>query len=152
MMMTEGFLQLRGFKPKRAHAAGHNQADVGILQLVGADGCDGGLAQLGVRHGDVEQQGVRGIKQTLNVFLELEHAAIVGADAFKNAVTVEQAVVEDRHFGIAFAVKLAVDKNFHVKAYKLRKKKIRSKCEFPRDKWFAPAILHAPLTTLWSSG
>jgi hypothetical protein len=63
-------------------------------------------ARLHQFRGDIgmfQQDGLGGIKQPVNVFLELEHAAIVGADAFKHAVAVKQAVVEHRHFGVALA-------------------------------------------------
>ena len=45
------------------------------------------------------------------MLFQLEDAAIVGADAFKYAVAVQQPVIEHGHFCIAFVVIFSVDKN-----------------------------------------
>ena len=54
-----------------------------------------------------------GIKQPVNVLLELEDAAVVDADAFKNAVAVKQAVVKHGHLGVALVEIFAVNIDFH---------------------------------------
>ena len=47
------------------------------------------------------------------MFIETEDAALVEADAFKDAVTIEEAVVEDGDFGFGFRVELTVDVDVH---------------------------------------
>ena len=53
------------------------------------------LADLGVRVRDLEPDRLGGIEQPIDVAFELEHAAVVGADALEHAVAVQQAVIED---------------------------------------------------------
>ena len=50
------------------------------------------------------------------MFPELEDAAMIKADAFKNAVAIKQSVVKHGHFGVTLAVILAIDKNLHAKS------------------------------------
>jgi hypothetical protein len=66
-------------------------------------------------HRNFQQDGLGGIKQPVNVLLQFEHAAIVGADAFKNAVAVKQAVVEHGDFCVALVEIFAINENFHAK-------------------------------------
>jgi hypothetical protein len=47
------------------------------------------------------------------VFVQAEDAAFVKTDAFEDAVTIEEAVVEDRDFGFGLGVELSVDVDFH---------------------------------------
>jgi len=52
-------------------------------------------------------------KTAVNVFLEFEHTAMIGANALKNSVAVKQAVIEDGNFRVVFVVIFAINKNFH---------------------------------------
>ena len=54
-----------------------------------------------------------GIEEAVDVFLELEHASVVEADALEHAVAVEQAVVEHADFGVGFVAEFAVEVDFH---------------------------------------
>ncbi len=47
------------------------------------------------------------------MLIEPEDAALIEADAFKDAVTIEEPVVKDRDFGFGFGVELSVDVDFH---------------------------------------
>jgi hypothetical protein len=47
------------------------------------------------------------------VFLQPEDAAVVKTNAFKNAVTIEQPVIEHRDFGCGFFVESSVDIDLH---------------------------------------
>jgi putative aminopeptidase FrvX len=47
------------------------------------------------------------------VLLEFEHAAVIGANALKNPVTIKQTVIEDRNLRGALIVIFAINKNFH---------------------------------------
>ena len=98
---------------ERAHAARHDEADVAVAQFVRTNGFDRGLHHLRVRQRDVQKNRLGRIKQAVNVFLELENTAVVGADAFKNAVAIKQTVVEHGHLGVAFAAKFSINKNLH---------------------------------------
>ena len=115
MMMTDGFLQLRGFKPERAHAARHDQAHVASLSLLARMVSTVASAQFRARHRHFQQNRVGGIKQPVNVLLQFEHPAVVGADALKHAIAVKQAVIEHRDFCVALAVIFAININLHAK-------------------------------------
>jgi hypothetical protein len=115
MMMTDGFFATARIQAERADAARDNEADVAVAQFVGANRLDCGLHQFGVRQRNFQQNRLGGIKQPVNVFLQFEHAAIVGADALEHAVAVKQTVVEHGHFGVAFAAKFSINVNFHAK-------------------------------------
>ena len=45
--------------------------------------------------------------------IELKHAVVVKANAFENAVPIEETVVEDGDFCVVFAYELAVEVNLH---------------------------------------
>jgi hypothetical protein len=47
------------------------------------------------------------------VFIETEDTALVEADTFKDTVSIQETVVEDRDFGFGFWIKFSVDVNFH---------------------------------------
>ena len=79
---------------ERANAARNDEADVAVAQFVRADGLDGGLHHFGVRQRNLQQDRLGRGEQAVNVFLQFEHAAIVGADALEHAVAVKQSVVE----------------------------------------------------------
>ncbi len=98
---------------ERAHAARHHEPDIAVAQSIFPAGLDGRLHELGVRHREFEQNRLGGTKQPVNVFLELEHAAMISADALKNAVAVKQPVIEHGHLRVALAVIFAVNENFH---------------------------------------
>ena len=74
------------------------------------------------------------------MFIELKYTTVIGADAFKHAITIKQSVIKHGYFRVALAVILAVNKDFHAKRIKLRDKMNRSKREFPRDKLRAADI------------
>jgi hypothetical protein len=46
------------------------------------------------------------------VGVELEDLAVVDADAFKDAIAVEKAMIVNAYLGIIFVVKLSVDPDF----------------------------------------
>ncbi len=64
-------------------------------------------------HRDFQQNRLGGTKQPVNVLLQFEHAAMISADALKNAVAVKQTVIEHGHLRIALAAIFAVNVNFH---------------------------------------
>ena len=66
-----------------------------------------------MRQGNIEQNRFGGAKKPVYVFLQLEDAAVVGANAFKNAVAVKEPVVKHGDFGVLFAAKFPVNVNFH---------------------------------------
>jgi hypothetical protein len=56
------------------------------------------------------------------MLMQLEDAAIVSPNSFKNAVSVKQPVIEHRDFGVLRIIVFAVNVNFHaLAALKLRK-------------------------------
>jgi len=98
---------------KRAHAARDDEADVTFAQLVFPARLDGGLHQFRMRQWNLKQNRFGGVEQPVNMLLELEDAAVVNADAFKNAVAVKQSVVEHGHLGTALVEIFAVNIDFH---------------------------------------
>ena len=98
---------------QRAHTARHHEPDVAVADFIFPAGPDDRVHDFRVRHRDFEQDGFCGTEQPVNVLLELEHAAVVGADAFEDPVAVKQAVVEDRNLRVAFVMVFAVNENFH---------------------------------------
>ena len=84
-----------------------------------------------LRHWNLQQDGFGGTKQPVDVLLESENAAVVGADPFEDAVAVQQAMIEDRDRGLALVVELSVDINFHdAGKAKLVKRRVHGKREF----------------------
>src|SRR2546430_8164405 len=68
-----------------------------------------------MRHRNVEQDCFRGIEQTVDVLLELEDAPVVSANPLKNAVAIEQPVIEHGNFGVLLVAILAVNVDFHAR-------------------------------------
>ena len=62
--------------------------------------------------GDGEADGLGGVKEAGEVFFGLEDAAGVNADAFEDAVTVEEAVVVDADLCVGFVGEFSVDPDF----------------------------------------
>ena len=77
-----------GVQAKRAGAPGDDQPNVAVGDAVSAAGLHRGIHQLLMRHRDVEQDGLGGIKKAVDVFLELEYPAVIGADALEHPVAV----------------------------------------------------------------
>src|SRR5207253_2798706 len=68
-----------------------------------------------MRHRNVEQDCFRGIEQTVDVLLELEDAPVVSPNPLKNAVAIEQPVIEHGNFGVLLVTILAVNVDFHAR-------------------------------------
>jgi len=98
----DGFAAVEGGDAKRASAAGAEQADVAVFELVGGDSLFEGGGELVVGVGHFEADALGGFIEAFEVGVFLEDAAVVLADAFENAVAVEQAVVVNGDFGIGF--------------------------------------------------
>lgn len=98
---------------ERARAAGHDQADVTVPEFVAAAGFDHGFHDPRVRERERQEDGLGGIEQPVDVFLELEHATVVGANAFEHAVPVKQPVIENRNLRVPFAVIFPVNIDLH---------------------------------------
>src|SRR5262249_51217008 len=96
-----------------ADAARDHEADVGVLEPVGAHGLEEGLLDLLERQGQGQEDGLGRLLEALEVLVEAEDASVVGADALEDAVAVEDAVVEDRDLGVVFLQHLAVYVDLH---------------------------------------
>ena len=92
--------RLPGVEAQAAGAPGDDDADVGIRELVGGQRVDDGVGHLLAGHGDLEMDGLGRFIQPVDMLLEPEDAARVGADALEDAVAVEQTVVEDADLGV----------------------------------------------------
>lgn len=97
-----------------AGPAGEDDAEVAVGELVGGDGVSDGL--LGFLQGEGQGQADRGggLGEPVEVGLEFEDALVVEAEAFEDAVAIEQAVVEDGDGGVGSGVELAVDPDLEV--------------------------------------
>jgi len=129
-----------------SHAAGHHEPDVGVAQVVGPQSLQHGLLHLVRRHRDLQHDGPgRGI-QPVEVFLQTEHASVVGADPLEHAVPVEQAVVEhgdDRFlFGDEFPVDIDQDRGRALPAAAPRRRGFL--CRFFRRHWFFSFMSDGP--------
>ncbi|MEY3853632.1 MAG: hypothetical protein RI910_2612 [Verrucomicrobiota bacterium] len=109
MQTIEGFGQFL----EVAEAAGDDEADVAVGQVVAAAGFADDLGDLGAGPGHLEAEGLGRHLEALEVLIETEHAALIEADAFEDAVTIEETMVEDRDLGLGLGVELAVDVDFH---------------------------------------
>src|SRR5437773_11271901 len=89
--------------------AGDDRANVPFPHVVPAAGVEDDLRQrlLGMR--DLEVDRLRAVEEPLQVPLELEDPAVVGPDAFEDAVPVQEAVVEHADLRLGLRVELAVD-------------------------------------------
>src|SRR5262245_27336154 len=99
---------LARIEPEVTLAAGDDKTDVGICKTALRDALGDDAPQFRGRHGDVEQDRFGGVVQAREVLLQLPDAAVVDADAFEDAVAVEQAVVVDRYHGVVAVVVLPV--------------------------------------------
>ena len=114
MMMTDGLLAAVRVQAQRADAARHDQPDVAVANAVPAAGLDDRRHDLRVGHRDLQQDRLGRIEQPVNVLLQLEHPAVVGANALEDAVAVQQPVVEHRNLGVPLVVVFAVNIDLHV--------------------------------------
>jgi hypothetical protein len=94
-------------------AARHHQPDVAVHRAVGPAGADHGAGHGLATEGNGEVYGLGGAVQPVQVLLQHEDAAAVGADALEDAVAVEQAVIEHRDPRIARGHQPAVHVDFH---------------------------------------
>jgi len=94
-------------------AARDHEADVTITKLVAAAGFDHCVHDRLVSHGNAQQECFGGVKQPIDVLLQLENTAMIRSDAFEDAIAVQQAVIEDGYLRVALAIIFAVNVNFH---------------------------------------
>src|SRR5660397_71454 len=108
-----GFLTLHRVKTQVPHAPSHNQTDVAILQPVAPDGLQSSLYHVSPAHGNVQGYGLGGVIKALNVPLQLEHPAVIGADALKHSVSIEKPMVKHAELGFLFSYELSVKIDLH---------------------------------------
>ena len=78
-------LALAHVEAEVADAARDDEADVGVLEAVEADGLDDRLLDLLDRHRELQQDRVRRLIEALEMVVETEDAAVVDADAFEDS-------------------------------------------------------------------
>ena len=94
---------------QRAIAAADHEADVALVDRVGADAFALDGFHFLARDGDLEVDLVGAFVEAIKVLLALEDLALVNPDAFEDAVAVEQAVVVDADHRLALGDHAAVD-------------------------------------------
>src|SRR2546426_614633 len=100
---------LARIEPQVAGAARDDEADVGVLEAALPHRLLDEAAHRVLGHRDLEPDALgRGI-EAVEVLLQTEHAALVGADAFEHAVAVQEPVVVDRDRGARAVAVLSVD-------------------------------------------
>src|SRR5207302_4364563 len=77
-----------------AHAAGDDQANVTVAQIILPDGLQHCFGHRARRHRDFQTNRTRRIPEPIEMFVQSENAAVVKTDALKNSVAVEQTVIE----------------------------------------------------------
>src|SRR5262249_17191710 len=101
--------RLARIEAQRAGTSRDERADVAVGLLVDRDGVVDGLGHLLGRQRDFELDGASALVEPGDVLFQLERLARVDADAFEDAVAVEQAVIVDADLGVRFIEELAVD-------------------------------------------
>ena len=95
-----------------AWAAGDDEADVGVLEVVcGERGFDG-VGELVEGVGDLESDGMGGLEEALEVRVFFEDATVVLSYAFEDAVAVEESVVVDGDGCLRGGDEVAVEPDF----------------------------------------
>ena len=90
---------------QRAGAAGHDQADVAVLDAVGRERVVDGLGHRLFGDRNFQPDRLGRIPQPFEVLLQAEHFAAVAAHALEHAVAVEQAVIVDADLGVFLVVR-----------------------------------------------
>ena len=126
---------LEGVQAEGADAAGNDEADVSVLEVVSGNGFEGGLFHFLDWDGNLHANGAGGLIEALYVGGETEDATVIDANAFEDAVSIEQAVIEHGDFGVFFVEQLAVDVDFHSEGAGERQ-------PFERDAGNQAAIMH----------
>ncbi len=104
-----GSFAIFGGDAEVADAAGDDEAEVAVGEVIGVDGLFHGVGEFWSGVGDGEADGGGGFVEAVEVGVFFEDASVVLADAFEDAISVEEAVVVDGDFGLMFGDELSVD-------------------------------------------
>ena len=102
-------LALPRIEAQIAHAPRNHRPDVGIAQPAPAHRLHNSRGHVVLAHRDLEHQVLRGIVQAVQVPVQPEDPAVVGADALEDSVPIEVAVVVDRDLRLFLGNERAVD-------------------------------------------
>ena len=105
MMMTCGSQRAR-IEAERAGAARDDEADVAVAFSLALTVLSTRFGHLLPRQRDFELDGLRAVVEPVDVLVEAKDLAVVDADAFEDAVAVEQAVVVDADLGVGLVESL----------------------------------------------
>ena len=114
-MIVGGDYEDRGARAQRriqsevAASARDHQAHIAIVELILADGFQDRLDQAGLFQRNFEADGLCGIVKTIDVLRQAEYPAVIEPDALKDAVAIEQTMIEDRNLGFFLSVVLPID-------------------------------------------
>ena len=85
-------------KSQIADAAGNHQTDIAVVQAGGRDRFAYGVGEFFLSVRNIQQQIMGAVVQAVHVVFQAENALVIEPDTFKNAVSIECAVVENRGF------------------------------------------------------
>ena len=143
MMMTCGSLVLRGSRPRMPAPRVTIEADVAVLLVVGLDRAGDGLGHLLAAERDFQLDVPGALVEPVDVLAEAEDLAVVNADAFEDAVAVEQAVIVDADLGVGFVVELAVDVDLGSCPMAFTRADEMARVHWPACRHLKPAVLSA---------
>ena len=103
---------LRG-KAQVADTARDHEADVTVRQVIAAAGFADDVRDLLARPWHLEADGLGRHLEALEMLFESEDAALIKADALKDAVAVKETVVKDRDLGVSLRIEFSVDVDVH---------------------------------------
>ena len=93
--------------------ASHDQPNVTVGQIVPSAGFAHCIREFVQAHGQIEQDCLGGKFQSFQVLFQFEHTTVIKTDSLKDSVSVQQAMIENGHFGIRLIDKFSVQVNFH---------------------------------------
>ena len=103
-----GFFASLGRQSQITHPSRYHHPNVSVGQSVYTAGFAYPVAQSPTRPGQVEKYGFGGVFQPFQVLLQLENTTLVEADALKNSIPVQKAMVKDRNLCLFGIHKIAV--------------------------------------------
>ena len=100
-------------QPEIPLPAGHDEADVAVLEFVATDCFEQRFRHRGTIKRDHHVDGGSRLIESLDVLLETEDLATVKTNSLEDPVPVEKAVIEHRNLCLGLGIKSAVDIDLH---------------------------------------
>ncbi len=99
-------------QPQVAHAAGDDQADVAVLDVVGGDRLADVILERFLIERHRQSYGMGGGEQTVNMRIVFKNLAVIYADALEDAVAIEQTMIKNGDLGVRFIHQTIIHPDF----------------------------------------